>query len=296
MPRSTALITLSHLLEVLAVPLETSVHDLESTLRQGREFDTAAQAQSRWLLQMEQFRRWFSSTRSEVLLVDGNTDSTDPGRTSPMTFLSATLIASIIKMQPQAITLYFFCGRHTSPNDALRGPIGMMRSLVTGIIMELRRRGELSLDFIDSRPYREALERHDPLAICVTFQQLIKQLPLDTPVYCIIGGISWLEKHEWLEELYGVVDKFQELVSDEQLRPSFKVLMTSPHRSRFIHRRVSPQQRVILQSGFIDNGLTSERFLLAGMRRPVSPGVAQIIGRHEDDFNNEDEWVADDYN
>ncbi|RDL37692.1 uncharacterized protein BP5553_05125 [Venustampulla echinocandica] len=295
LPPSTAFITLPHLLEVLAVPLETSINDLESTLRQGREFDMAAQGQSRWLLQTEQFRRWFSSTRSELLLVDGNTDSADPGRISPMAFLSATLIASILKMQPQAISLYFFCGQHTSPSDVLRGPNGLMRSLVTGIIIELRRRGALSLDFINSRPYREALERQDALAICVTFQQLIKQLPLETPVYCIIGGISWLEKQEWLDDLYRVVDKFQELVSDEHLRPNFKVLMTSPHRSRFIYRRVSPQQRVFLQTGLIDNGLTSERFLLAGMRRPVSPGLAQFVGRHEAD-SNDDEWAADDYN
>ena len=296
---STALITLPRLFDVLAVPLGSGVVDLEKALKYGESCDVVSQGQARWLLRTEQFLHWFTATRSGILLIDGNTNSTDSGRISAMSYLCTTLVASIIQTQEEvdAVSLYFFCGLHIASNDELRGPNGMMRAILTDLLMELQQRKILSLDFVDNHDFREALECNDLRAICDAFLELVKQLPLDTPVYCIIDGLSLYEKMELLDDSYLVIDKLNELVSDQHLRPIFKVLLTSPHRSRFIRSKVSKEEHIFLQSGIADNGIISERFLKANISNTASLSPKpSFVSFKEEETGEDEEWTAEDFN
>lgn len=297
-PYPASFLPLDQLLSALEVPYMEASNDLDYMLRQGKNFDIVAQGQARWLLQIKQFQGWLLSKDSDLLLVDGNADfdSSGPGRISPMSFLCATLVLSLLNNRPRPVSLHFFCGLHVASDDSLRGPNGLVRSLITQLLLTQR---EFSLNFINSHAYRKDLESQTLVALCHTFQQLVKQLPLDTLVLCVIDGISLYERAEWQGDLAFVVDRLNEIVKDECLQPTFKLLMASPYTSRYTQRQVAPCQHVVLQAGNANGLSISQRSLgmsvsqpqtLSGnpIRRPVPPRVELNDG--EDDESSDEEY------
>jgi hypothetical protein len=288
--RYSAFLSLPELLKVLSVPHMKATEDLDYMLRQGKNFDVAAQGQARCLLQTEQFQGWFSSRNSDLLLVDGNADSFGSSRISPMSFLCATLVLTLLNNRP-AISLNFFCGQHVASDDELKGPNGLIRSLIAQLLLTGR---TLSLDFIDSRIYREDLESHTQVALCHTFQQLVKQLPVDTLVFCVIDGVSLYERTDWRGDLSFVVDRLSDLVKDERLQPTFKLLMTSPYASKYIHRRIAPYQHVVLRSGTADGRTISQRSVWTEVSRSKMPSKNPFrssgpqVGSDDDDESSEE--------
>ncbi|OCK81050.1 hypothetical protein K432DRAFT_327052 [Lepidopterella palustris CBS 459.81] len=241
---SASFITVDHLLEVLdethmgVLPHMKAIKDLDHMLRQGQNFDNASQSQAGSLLHTYQFTDWFSSEYSEILLVDGNTNSIGTGRTSPMSFLCATLVMSLVK-KPSAISLHFFCGQHMASNDPLLGPNGLVRSLIMQLIMSGK---PLLLNFVNSTEYYHALKNQDLDALCHTFQQLVKQVPPETTVYCIVDGISLYEREDMRKDLWFLVEKLKQIIQDDRLQFSFKLLMTNPQASRYTTNQVDPHQ------------------------------------------------------
>lgn len=276
---SHVMMTLPQLLSALDVPLEDikNMKDLEAVFGKEHFADHQTQEQSgSLLLQQERFRQWCSSTQPDILLIDGNPISTTPApsRVTAITTICATLVMSVAKGPLEAVPLYFFCGQHTAGSDPLGGPEGIMRVLVARLLLELYRRQKLRLDFIDTRPYREALERRDLRALCFTFQQLVRQFDLDTFVYCIVDGIFWCERSAWVQDLYAVVGMFNELVRDTRLLPIFKVLMTSPVRSRFVSQKVARGSRITLMGpgyGGAQGEIPPERLFMLNMQRSFVP-------------------------
>ncbi|KAF2801362.1 uncharacterized protein BDZ99DRAFT_577641 [Mytilinidion resinicola] len=225
-------------LQSLYVNVDIVSLDIENTLRQREAMDQSCQGQGAWLLQSQQFQNIISSRQSEILLVDGNADGFELERISPMSTLCAALLRSFEhRRSGTPIHLSFFCGLHTSSNDPLSGPTGMMRSLTA----QLLRMYEFRFDFVDSHRYRDALESHDLHYLCAAFEKLVYQLPAHTPVFCVIDGISLFERLDLESDLGRIAATFKQLGLDPSLGCFFKPLITSPNQSRFF-KQFFPQE------------------------------------------------------
>ena len=291
--KSNSMLSQEGLMKGLGVPLAHPAEDFENVLRISHEFDPTSLGQANSFLRSHQFRKWSKLTRPEFLLVDGGLEPPGPERLSAMSFVCASLIAGLIRLQGNIVCLHFFCGLYTFSSGDLTGPSGLIRSLVCQIAMEHIRRKTLSLNFIDSRSFKDAIERHDLAALCETFRLLVGQLPLDTPVYCIVDGISWYEAPETLYELKLVVDKLRELVADDRLCPVLKVLMTSANRSRYIGKQVSGAEYVSLRPDFAMDDVLTERMVMAETRDLHAIGYDESTAQQQSQFSGDDDRPED---
>lgn len=184
-------ITAQQLLHALHINPMGMTNDLQTVLQSRQQLGPRSYRQASLLLQNGQFKRWCSSIDPDIILVDTSPlDAVPASKMSPLSSACASIIAGIVKTQPNAIPLFFFCGLHTTPQDTLQGPQGMMRTLIARLLVELDGRHLVNLAFIDNSGYLQALEAHEVPSLCHAFMHLIRQWPLDTVVYCIVDGIG----------------------------------------------------------------------------------------------------------
>ncbi|PGH23027.1 hypothetical protein AJ80_02942 [Polytolypa hystricis UAMH7299] len=288
-PKSQALITPEILIEFLEVSPQQPFDDLNFVLRQSRGFSAISMGQANSLLRTEEFGQWSQPQRPSLLLVNGMIELDGPNKISSISFLAASLVTSLAKLQPEAEVIYFFCGLHTPKNDQLRGPNGVLRSLVWQMLLALERRKSLSLEFINTRSLRDALEQSNLEALCYTFQELLFQLQLGTPVYCIVDGIDWYEGSQASKDLEYLIRELGNLAESDQLPAVFKVLMTSSYQSRIAARALNfsrNNQCVFLRPDLSDSGILLER------KMEVYPA-----GRREQKVtytDSDDQWYTSD--
>lgn len=235
-----------HLFTALGVNPSDAAHDLRIILRTGQQFDNEEKLRASEVIEDERFKKLCYSAHPGILLIEGGImHNISSSRASPLSAICASVVAGMIQ-QPDIIPLFFFCGLHTAPHDNLRGPNGIMRAMISRVLMELDSRRLANLGFIETRSYRQDLEAHEIAALCHTFKSLVRQFPLDTVIYCIIDGVGWCEQDGWAQDIELVTDTLHELVHEQRLRPIFKVLITSPMRSRYVSRAFSLKDRILI--------------------------------------------------
>lgn len=248
------------------------VKDLATAFSQSKILEREVQAQSVSLLQSPQFQRWYYSEGRDVLLVDGSmADTGVPTLTiTPLSNICATLAAAA-RILPNATPLVFFSGLHTSAGDPLAGPNGMVRALIRMVIHEISDSHIPNLGFINTPQYAPALRAHDLSTLCRTLRELIYQLNPLTKLYCVIDGITWCERREWIEELNEVVQTLISVAQDIRRGPVLKLLVTCPVRSQEVIRNFpfnAPEHQFILMGpqGY-ESEFVPERVMELEMRR-----------------------------
>lgn len=210
------------------------------------------------------FKNWLGGGRSDILLVDGHSGPAKFGKTSPMSVFCATFIASTVKLQ-STIVLHFFCGQHVTFDDPLRGPHGLLRSLICQLLLYPNTQ-EPNLEMLSQQELYNDLRAHELDALRHLFQQLIQQIPTGTLVFCIIDGISEYETrmNNSNEDLRSVVETLQSITHEQtQFGPTFKVLLTSANRSTEIVKQIPRQEQVSLRAGNVHSRPISEEAFLA---------------------------------
>ena len=247
MRQGNILITVPELLDILAVPHMQAAEDLDYILKKGSDFGSASQGQARYLVQTIQFKNWLHSPRSELLIVDANLDFHQTDKISPISVIGATLSLSVMKLQP-AISLHFFCGQHLGGDDMLRGPLGLLRSLISQLLLHSNILGHLNVDFITDHVYLNELQALGLEPLCDVFLQLIRRLSPDMTVFCIIDGISWYEQDAWDDGMHLILRSLNGMANDPQLVPRFKVLLTSTSKCRSVEGWTMSSQRISLST------------------------------------------------
>lgn len=227
---------LSTLLWILHADPGHVAKDLLFTKRQTREFDTRSRHTAAAIFSHPNFQRWMTADSSDLLHIEGRLDGTY-GRTSPISYFCATLADKMNNMPPQAHTfaISFFCGQHLTSDDPLRGPRGLLRSLID---QSLRAWDNVSLEGLDL----DALERASHHAIstddlCGLLHFVMGQVPLSYTVYCIIDDINQLEREDWADDFWVLMKALEEMVSDQKTKQKhtrFKTIITSPGRSYWL--------------------------------------------------------------
>lgn len=249
------------LLRTLNVQPASIMDDLKFVLKQGGRASSESQGRARWLFKTQLFQYWLSTTQSSLLLVDG---SMGVEKTPPLSVLVGSIAVGQLEID-SAITIHFFCGQHLDPDssDGLSGPIGMLRSLTTQLLLSLKAPlPDLLVHSAGSSQLLSDIQAHTLPALCELFRILVDQIPRGFTLFCLLDGISWYEQDWWLDELRYTIGMLESIIQGPIQPPSgsVKVLLTSPNRSIRIRDMVDlGSQYVCLAPGFTNNvGLAQE--------------------------------------
>lgn len=178
-----------------------------------------------------------------ALFVEGRLDSSRFGRTSPISYVCANLMRAFIP-RDDVTTLHFFCGQHTASNDPLRGPKGMIRSLLAQLLHRWPKvsvRG-VHLHGFDGEP--DSVHFED---LCDVFRLALSQVPTYNSVLCMIDDISRFENEAWANDYLYLMDLLHNVIMGQGVNVRFKLLLTSPTRSRRLHTQVLAAQCIELR-------------------------------------------------
>jgi hypothetical protein len=234
-----------------------AVDDEAHIIRRGRSIDPAAIAQAATMVQSPQVQQLFHASQSGIVLVDGCADRSQMSKVSPLSYICATT-AAVLRSGPPNVTLTFFCGQHLASNDDLQGPQGVMRALVTSLITSLFQNRLIS-NFLPPQLLSLPGEVEHLLLkdICELFHRLLRLVPRGISVYCLVDGVSYYERDIWREDFNLMLICFGNIIDDETLDSFFKLLLTSPTRSRSLSD-LMPHQRVSLRGPRVRRTAESE--------------------------------------
>lgn len=281
---SKAVVTLERLFFIISKSAYDLREPLESTFFQSNKdlelasmynTNTKAQGQAQSVLLQPRFTEWLQDGNPDLLLIDANIRGAALSNMSAMSLFCAYLVASMIKLQPDDVVSHFFCGLHTASSDPWYGPSGLVRSLIVQLLMALHERELLDLDFIRSRLYLKGLKEHKLENLCQLLHDLIRQLPSETAVYCIIDGIGCLDKGSG-EDLCFVIEWLKYIVGDDSLPTNFKVLMTNPEVStKRLRDLFLRSQQLTLNASYLNSLAITDRSVEAFISRPATSPTPQ---------------------
>lgn len=178
-------------------------------------------------------------TRSSVIFINSNVSGN--GRLS--SFVPAMLVRSVRSYKRNDIfALSFFCGAHFRREDPDSGIAGLMRSLISQLLM-------CHTEF--ELPTIRRISQVDPEnvpVLCQIFQRLIFQLPPDIVVFCMVDAVTNYETSSLhMEDSEAAVARLIEIVqkTHEERRCAFKLLLTSPKNTHRLYKLVPEQKDVV---------------------------------------------------
>jgi hypothetical protein len=174
-------------------------------------------------------RTWLLGTESSALFINGSCPSTRAR--SPITFVCARLIDSL-QSNTEFLVLHFFCGQHLSATtDPNANALGVVNSLLAQLLL-------LYPDFEISHQDLADIEPNTLDSVQLLFEKLVAQLPPTVFLFVVIDGISLYEDATRLAETRQVMESFTGLAAGDAGGPVFKLMVTSPTRTRYLPEQV----------------------------------------------------------
>ncbi|KAK7701759.1 hypothetical protein SLS57_011641 [Botryosphaeria dothidea] len=219
------------LLKNLGFTREGIDEDLEACQDLHASFDLRAQDEATWVVQSDKLQLWLALPESRDLLINGN--QSDPlEHLSALSLVCAELVR-VCSIPRDAIVASHFCGLHSDyDEDERAGFAGMLASLI-GQIVHHSKTKHFSLDLSLTEKDRGGIKDLDLECLCDLFENVVRQIPSNKILYCIIDGISLYEVHEdstgsgaavqVLERLFEIVDR-----AHGKKSACVKLLMTCP--------------------------------------------------------------------
>lgn len=154
-------LTESDIINLLQTP--DPIGDADRILRKESLMSDEALGYATLLRQKRQFQEWLSSEWPGLVLVDGCSRGESVGRTSPMSYFTASFASSLVRAEA-GIVLQFFCGHHIDPQKDNSGPKGLLRSIISQLLL-YPKSYSLSLNFVDQSLY-DAVGASNTEALC----------------------------------------------------------------------------------------------------------------------------------
>ncbi|KAL8857199.1 MAG: hypothetical protein Q9178_006254 [Gyalolechia marmorata] len=259
--------------------LEIIVRDTQMVTIEGARDKPSSQARAHWLLGNPRFEHWLTADGPQALLVDGRGDGLN--KISPMSYLCALLSMSLQHTEP-VVSFTFFCGLHVAEMDPIRGPTGIVRSLVRRLLDVQY----FDLDFIDIG-FEEQLRQYNMESLLDLFYLLFEQLPEDLVLFCVIDGVTFYESPGQMSGLETVIGFLVDLTKRRDTGPVFKLLLTTPRIHRCATPYFSQHDRIVVPDN-ADNG----RFFMAPqvithaarLDDTIGKGIQEVVeGKEESD-------------
>ncbi|KAI0485563.1 hypothetical protein F4859DRAFT_471720 [Xylaria cf. heliscus] len=264
-----------------------SMTDIKDCIEHMERLDGNDKNLSERIMDSEQLKDWLQDEPSSFLMVDLQTPPSELN--NPLSFTSA-LLAMILRSTEKYPVLSFFCmhRNNESPDEALSGPLGMIKSL-NGQLLDFmdknRRDSDVSLlkkkDFFSKSKTKF---RHGVSLL----QALLSLLPEGDIVFIILDSLSRLSGDE--EEGHKLVKALNGMVKTQE-RISIRILVTDPSVDSPVRRIAQSQLHLhdIVSGGYtIDVDDTTQR-IREGLVRGHHPGNSRSEDNSENSEETEDE-------
>lgn len=247
------------------------LNDIEKNLRLATDVRLRASDRVQALMRNPKMKTWITQASSGALFVNGN--HCQSIRQPPTSYVSAKLVKAVRSVTSADsrskvcnIVLSFFCAEHKNLKDPDAGPDGMMRSLLAQLLSAYRDFDLITVGRMKDVNYEDV----DDLG--QIFQSLVEQLPQHIVVFCALDAITFHEEREaWKEDARTAVQRiarFAESAGDQKC--VFKLLLTSPIKSRLLHR-CFPEKSVIWMPDRVPvAGRVTERYWAESVTLKVS--------------------------
>lgn len=235
--------TPADLLDILDVSVEGPIEDFRRIYRACQSVKPSESKIAQGIIEGARFKEFVSSDDSSALFIEGGPSLAVNRRFASLSLMSCLAVECLDDKEP-AISIHHFCRPHVSHKDAMQGPQGMMRSLISQVVRLFP--NQMTLSFTASSRYREQLESHNLHILCACFASIIKQLPVDAVLFCVIDSIDCFENREWAEDCRFMMREVQDILYEYEDGPVFKLLVTSPFRSRYVSGTFTPQSRILV--------------------------------------------------
>lgn len=195
------------------------------------------------IVSTRQFHDWMVNNKSSELLVHGEfrraRSASEP--VSALSVFCATLTQTFRKAGQQQIALVFFCGSHVERDDEHRGPKAMVLSFIAQLTKlwsfdtaKLRQGesgpdGQLDVEMI--------VKDGNLRKLCELFERLVRLLPEQVTLVCIIDGVSHYETDEFERSLLEVLGFLLRLTRSGDMAATVKILVTSPTTTDLVQNR-----------------------------------------------------------
>lgn len=199
--------------------------DLDHIIHSDADLHLEDRGRAQQVLSSPLFRSWLLRPESAKLLVHGDFDPL--ALVTPFSALTAALTRAF-RAVPGNIALVYFCSLHLL-GDEHAGPVWMARSLVSQLLAQLRARyASLSIDLEGPVDLCRVLQG-DVKALCMLFDALVRQLPAEVTLLCIIDGIREYEDREYLPDAERIIITLLDLVESRgRAGARVKLLLVSP--------------------------------------------------------------------
>ncbi|UQC84250.1 uncharacterized protein CLUP02_09746 [Colletotrichum lupini] len=256
-------VTISQLLSALGFGLLATAEahaafaiqrDSEFVSFMGKSLNAQKQGRITSITQDFRFQDWFKSMNSQVLTVCGmDFDALHTDVVSPLSYMCSILARTLSRINC-ARPLAFFCRLHCDPDGALSGPTGLLRSLISQIVLSSS--DQIELGFLAEADL-QTIRSHDLEILWGVFENIVNQLGSGV-IFCMIDGVNFLQSELHIRGMYLVMQWLGMLVKDIHARNSglvFKVMATSPVGSEYFRVWFPGAMEISLSGSFLSDGL-----------------------------------------
>lgn len=210
---------------ILDIP-DIDIADMKQIEAKAWKVDPDQRVQAEGITKLQQFKDWMLSPSSSKLLVHGCFSGL-PMYLSPLSLFCIGLTTAL-RARERFYSLVFFCGLHLDPDNDNGGLHVGGHAMIKSLVAQLLRQHAF-----DTRSLPDDIMPLDDVnRLCTLFGWLVGQLPRNITLVCLIDGIEYYEREAYLQEMTKVLIYILELITERNLAVDFKILVTSPGKSR----------------------------------------------------------------
>lgn len=183
---------------------------------------------------------------------------------SPLSLLTATLTETVRPDHIHFVSLVFFGGRHTDRDeDVFSGGKALIQSLISQL---LQQQPHMSISPSPWELNMERVRQGDLQQLCQLLSLLIHRLPGEVTLLCLIDGMVYYERDDFIDETQYVLQELTRLVGDPTIQANVKLLVTSPWRTEMARQLFLEDHEILHMEGMTLMELT--------------PSASRVIHRH----------------
>lgn len=187
---------------------------------------------------------------------------------SGLSLFCASLAGSLAERAPRFLRVLFFCGLHVDP-PAINGHSGgraMVESFICQLLCQYDFRGRLLLH----EASQDQIRQGDLDELRALYERLVRELPSDVVLFCLIDGIMYYKREEFRENIERVLRTVLQVSADNSNSAAVKVLITSPTKTTDV-REPFPEHLILsmdsmAQAGAAASGARLRRELQAELQ------------------------------
>lgn len=192
--------------------------------------DDVVEARASALVKNPVFKTFMTEDLSSgALLVNGNEDLSNAEGLSPLSLVAARLARISEQTETnRSLSIGYFCAEHGpygSEHQASSPARTMMANLTGQLVTHMLSRSiDIDLSFLAREKWTD-LKAQNLTTICLVFYEVVKQLPSQTVLLCILDEVAWYETGVARQELDIIVRRLVRLAEGSD-NIVFKLLVT----------------------------------------------------------------------